>query len=137
MQSSVEVIQDDIEPRRKMPVSTGRPTKMTKEVIQKLESAYLIGATDQQACLTAGISETALYAWQRKNPTFEVRKRMLQSSLALKAKASLDKHIPRDGKLALDVIERLEKDKWSLRTELTGSDGTPIAFTFAPPSNDQ
>ena len=132
MQTSVEVIQDEIEIRR-MPVSTGRPTKMTKETIAKLEQAYSVGATDQQACLQAGINEATLYRWEKKNPSFSNRKKALQANLAYKAKLSLDKHIPRDGKLALDVIERLEKDKWSLRTELTGNEGAPLTFSWIAP----
>lgn len=130
-----QVVPEDIEPKRQMPRSTGRPTKMTKEVIAKLESAYSVGANDTQACFIAGISEDTLRRYIAKNPMFAIRKKGLEQMLAFKAKASLDKHIPKDGKLALDVIERLEKDKWSLRTEVTGNDGQPLSFTFVPPSD--
>lgn len=112
----------------------GRPTKFTKDVLDKLKDAYLAHATDEQACLMAGITQQALYKYQQRNPEFVDIKRAWKSNLAFQAKRSIQKHIPRDGKLALDVIERLEKNDWSLRTELTGSDGTPIQFTFAPPT---
>ena len=135
MQTSVEVLPYEIEeaPRRVMPRSTGRPTKFTREVLDKLQDAYLAQATDEQACLLAGITQSALYKYQQRHPEFLTAKKAWQSMLAMQAKKSLQKHIPRDGKLALDVIERLEKDKWSLRTELTGNEGAPLTFSWIAP----
>ena len=119
--------------KRVMPKSTGRPTKVTQEVIRTLEQAYLNDATDVQACLMAGISEDTLQRYMKRNPSFRERKKALASNMALQAKLSLLKHIPRDGKLALDVVERLEKERYSLRTELTGAEGKDFTFKFVEP----
>jgi len=43
------------------PNKGGRPTKMTPEVIAKLEYAFAISCTDQQACIYAEISVDTLY----------------------------------------------------------------------------
>lgn len=109
---------------------TGRPTKMTPETVKKLEEAYLLHATDLQACFNAGITLPTLYDYQKKHPEFLLKKQALKGSLALKAKASLAKHIPHDGDLALKTLERIEKDTFSLRTEITGAEGNAISFSF-------
>ncbi len=133
MQTSViQVTEDMIEPVKKI----GRPTKFTQEVLDKLRNAYLINATDGQACLQAGITEDALYKYQQRHPEFVSLKNAWKQDLAFKAKYSLSKHIPRDGDLALRVLERVEKDNWSLRTEHTGESGQPITFTWAKPQLD-
>jgi hypothetical protein len=59
---------------------------MTKETIDKLEQAYLINATDKQACLHAGIAVDTLYKYQRENPDFIQRKQALKENLAFVAK---------------------------------------------------
>lgn len=134
--TSVQVLEpDDIEepPKKIMPRSPGRPTKFTKEVLDILRESYLAQATDEQACLMAGITQQALYKYQQRHPEFVDRKKAWKSNLAFQAKKSIQKHIPRDGKLALDVIERLEKKDWSLRTEITGAEGEPFTFSFVKP----
>lgn len=56
-------------------------------VLAKLEAAFSIGATDQEACLQADISVDSLYYYQNKNPEFSKRKEMLKSKLVLKARS--------------------------------------------------
>jgi uncharacterized protein with von Willebrand factor type A (vWA) domain len=41
----------------------GRPTKMTKEVVRKLEHAFMLGCTDAEACCHADISHSTPYAY--------------------------------------------------------------------------
>jgi hypothetical protein len=48
----------------------GRPTVMTKQVLQKLEIAFKIGASDRLACYFAGISERTFYNYCEKYPDF-------------------------------------------------------------------
>jgi len=131
--TSVQIYQGEVieRPNRK----PGRPTKMTPDTIAKLEQAFAEGQTDLQACFTAGIGTDTLYRYIEQHPEYEARKNALKGNIAVQAKKSILKHIPRDGKLALDVIERLEKNEWSLRTEITGAEGEPMSFTFVPPKS--
>jgi len=114
-------------PRKKL----GRPTVMTPEVIEKLESAFLLGCTDNEACFIADISPAALYQYQEANPIFTERKLLLKENQIYLARESVAKGIKRDPKLALSFLERKLKSEFSLRTELTGADGkdlTPISI---------
>lgn len=71
----------------------GRPTIMTKDVLQKLEDAFMYCFTDEEACLFAGISPRTLYNYQEKNPEFVQRKQQLRLTPNLAAKKELVKGI--------------------------------------------
>lgn len=98
----------------------GRPPKLTQETINKLEEAFLVGANDMQACFYAGISDTALYNYQKKHPEYVYRKQALKQSLQLRAKhalaASIDSGDVNDAKW---LLERKEKDEYSTATKTT------------------
>ncbi len=128
MTTLVEIAPDDIETAAKR--KTGRPTKVTPETLAKLERAWLEGANDVEACFIAGIAPSALYAYQEKNPEYTLRKDALKNNIAFNAKKTIGKAIKRDPHLALDVVSRLQKDQWSLRTELTGAEGKDFTFRF-------
>ncbi len=63
----------------------GRPTIMTQAVLNKLEAAWSVGATDKMACFYAGISHQALYNYQNDHPEFVERKEGLKEKMVLKA----------------------------------------------------
>jgi hypothetical protein len=67
----------------------GRPTVMTKDVVNKLEYAFSLGCTDVQACLYAGISKQTLYDYQDKTPGFTDRKQTLKENPVLLAKENV------------------------------------------------
>ena len=96
---------------------TGRKSVMTPETIEKLEQAFLYGATDKEACLVADISPAALYQYQEKNPKFTERKAMLKEMPVYQAREAVIKSFRRDPNLALKYLERKKKDEFSLRTE--------------------
>lgn len=104
----------------------GRPTKMTKATIQKLETAFLMGCTDLEACLVADISKSTLYSYIEENSEFSDRKEVLKQNPVMKARkvvlSALD-----DGDLntAHRVIDRKEGSK--VKQEITGADGAPVA----------
>lgn len=64
----------------------GRPTVMTAETLAKLEEAFLVGATDLQACFYAGIGARTLYEYQEENPEYAQRKAALKENLQFRAK---------------------------------------------------
>lgn len=56
----------------------GRPTKITPEVLLKLEDAFSNALPDREACFYAGIGKTAFYNYQKENPEFAERKESLK-----------------------------------------------------------
>ena len=70
----------------------------------KLEQAFAIGCTDEEACIVAGISKGTLYGYIEQDPDFHERKEELKQFPVIKAKHS--------------VVSRLRKDvatsKWDL-----------------------
>lgn len=67
----------------------GRPPVVTKEVLRKLEEAFIHAFTDKEACLYADISTTALYDYCQDHPAFAERKETLKMSPRLHAKRTI------------------------------------------------
>ncbi len=67
----------------------GRPEKIDKDVLQKLEDAFAFCYTDEEASLYAGISPRTLYNYQNKHPEFIQRKEALRLTPNLAAKKEL------------------------------------------------
>lgn len=84
----------------------GRPTVITKEVLQKLEWFFSIGATDREACSGAGIALQTLYNYQNKTEGFLEQKASWKDRPILKARATVMKALGSDPKLAFKYLER-------------------------------
>ena len=114
--------------------NAGRPTVMTDEVIRKLEAAFLVGATDLEACVAGDISKTSLYKYCEENPEFAERKETLKNQPTLKAKVIVSKALDDDDlNTAHRVIDRKEGQK--IKQEVSGPNGGPIehtTFNFIP-----
>lgn len=107
--------------------SVGRPTKMTKELIGKLEDAFSRGYTDTQACIHANIACSTLYDYCNLYPEFSERKEELKANPVLLAKNNIyDKIVEGDKDVSKWYLERKAKDEFSTRSEVTGKDGGAI-----------
>lgn len=84
---------------------SGRKTVMTEHVLGKLEHAFSMGCTDLEACLHADIHPDTLYEYQRKNPEFSERKKLLKSKLILKARETIARNMD-DVKIAKWFLEK-------------------------------
>lgn len=101
----------------------GRPTKMTPETIRKLETAFLLGCTDQEACFAADITLSTLYLYGQNNPEFSDRKELLKQNPIYKArKVIVDALDDNDIATANKVIDRKEGSKIAV----TGANGGPV-----------
>lgn len=80
----------------------GRPPKITKDVLAKLEDAFRFTYTDEEACLYAGINPSTLYRYQERNPEFSKRKEQLRLAPNLVAKQVLVEGLQKN----------LEQAKW-------------------------
>lgn len=56
----------------------GRPPKIDKNTLTKLEDAFSLGMSDDNACSYAEIDPRTLYRYQEKNPEYSQRKAMLK-----------------------------------------------------------
>lgn len=118
----------------------GRPTIMTDETVQKLEYAFALGCSDEEACFYANIVKQTLYSYQKKNPKFIDRKEALKTRPIFLARETLIKGIQNDPDLALKMLERKKKDEFSMRMEQDiTSDGKgiqPILVKFLDKPDD-
>lgn len=104
----------------------GRPTVMTDHVLSMLRAAFLIGATDEEACAYAEIGTTAFYAYQAENPEFAEKKDRWKQQPILQAKQTVVGALKSDKDTAKWYLERKKKDEFSTRQEVTGADGDAV-----------
>lgn len=107
----------------------GRPTILTKDVVNKLEQAFSMGCSDLEACFYADISKQTLYNYQAKHPEFVDRKERLKERMIFKARTVIaDALNKNDENTAKWYLERKKKDEFSTRSEnLMGNiDETPF-----------
>lgn len=91
-----------------------RPKKITKDVVQKLEDAFLKGLSDNEACIYAGIAKQTLYNYCAEKPGFLDRKEMLKDGVKMRAKMNIAKEIE-NGDVALSkwYLVRKCRDEFS------------------------
>ena len=95
----------------------GRPPKIDKDTLGKLESAFKMGATDREACYYANINPDTLYEYQKKNPNFTEQKEAWKQNPVLKAKHTIYKNLD-DAKTAQWYLERKCKEEFSTQSKL-------------------
>lgn len=103
----------------------GRPTVMTKDTLQKLRQAFLMGFNDEESCAYANIAPQTLYNYQEKNPDFLEYKEVWKQNPILKAKAVLYNSLSKTD-TAQWYLERKLKGEFALRQEITGANGDPV-----------
>jgi hypothetical protein len=65
----------------------GRPSKLTPQVVTKLEAAFNMGYNDTEAALYADISRKTLYEWLVDKPDFRYKINQARSQPNIRAKA--------------------------------------------------
>ena len=123
----------------------GRPTKkaqkakkisegMTKnhpELVKKLEEAFAIDASVEEACFYAGISRQTFYTWINKNKELRDRLEGLRNKPVLKARQTIVKNLD-EVDTAKWYAERKRKSEFSTRVEQTGAGGGPLEVELTP-----
>lgn len=115
----------------------GRPSKITAEIVAKLEQAYKIGANDTEACLHAGIDRTTLFRYEQSNPDFSNKKAEWKRNPILKAKYTIYQNLE-DPSVAKWLLERKD-DEFKNKQEISGNVSViPTEFNILPVrSNDE
>lgn len=104
----------------------GRPTKMTPETVKKLDDAFLLGCTDEEACFYAEISKQTLYNYQDANPEYVDRKERLKQNPFFKARQSILSGITDSADIALKFMERKKKDEFGTKQNIEHSGNISI-----------
>ena len=76
-----------------MAKEVGRPTKMTDETVMKLEQAFAIDATVEEACSYADISRNTFYVWLKEHEEYQDRIDELRQRPMLKARQTIVKSL--------------------------------------------
>lgn len=105
-----------------------RPTVMTQEVIDKLEYAFALGCSDNEACLHADISPATLYNHQEKHPEFLERKTLLKDRPLFLAREAVLKGFRHDPNLGLKYLERKLRNEFSLKVEQDLNHSGEVSF---------
>lgn len=103
----------------------GRPPKLTPETVSKLEQAFSLDCTVEEACFFADISRTTYYEWIKENPELSDRFEALRQKPVLAARMTVvdSLHQPH---YAFEYLKRKRKQEFSDRQEVTGADGQPV-----------
>lgn len=109
--------------------NSGRPTVITPEAILKLEQAFAIDASVEEACAFAGISRAPFYQWLSKNPEYKDRIETLRQQPVLKARNTVVSSL-NDVHSAQWYLARKKKSEFAERVENTGADGKPLVIQF-------
>lgn len=90
----------------------GRPTVMTESVVGKLEQAFAIDCTVEEACSYANISRDAFYDYLKKEPPFSDRIEELRQHPVLKARQTVSDKLGESYQNAMDYLKRKKRDEF-------------------------
>jgi len=95
--------------------------KRTPEIKKKLEEAFALDATQEEACAYAGVSRPFLNRWWKDDPELRIRMEALRNNPTLLARQSVIRAMKNDGKLALKYLERKRKKEFSPQVDIHAS----------------
>lgn len=98
--------------------------KYSEIAVKKLEEAFSIDATVNEACFYAGISKQTLYNWYEKDPSLKVKLDRLRHNPVLKARQEVVKRIPESYQNAMDYLKRKRKNEFG--DIAIGTDDAPL-----------
>ena len=90
-------------------------------VVKKLDEAFALGCSDEEACIYADISKQTLYNFQDKNQEFLDRKQLLKSRPVLLARQAVINGFNSNPNLALKFLERRKRDEFDPRADTVSS----------------
>lgn len=105
-----------------------RPTKLTKTVVKKLEEAFVLGASIEEACFYADITKQTYYNWKDENEELFDRFMALRLSPVLKARKALVEGLENNPNLALRYLERKRRDEFSKYAKKTEEEGMEVTL---------
>ena len=116
--------------RAKRPKSSnvgGRPTVFTQDVVAKLEQAFAIDCTVEEACSYADISRDAFYDYLKREPKFSDRIADLRNRPILKARQTIVTKLGESYSNSIDYLKRKRPTEFADKPDPMG---TVINFNF-------
>lgn len=105
-------------------------SKLTPFNIEKMASAYSIGATDAEVAVYLDVTIRTITNWRKKNPTLFLHLDGLKNRPILKARQEVVAGLEGNPEFALKYLERKKKDEFSLRTEITAKGGADLVNRY-------
>jgi len=105
--------------------SQGKFTNLAEKSVKKLEEAFMMDCTVEEACLFADISKQTFYNWVNDNPKMKERFDALRHQPFLKARRTIMDSLE-SPQYAFEYMKRKKKDEFSERAELTGKEGKDL-----------
>ena len=102
-----------------------RPTKMTPEVLRKLETAFTKGCTDTEACCYADIGVRTLYDYCEKHEAFSHRKEKLKDMPLMKARFIINDSLDEQSLATANKVIDREVGK---KIQITGANGGALEW---------
>jgi hypothetical protein len=99
----------------------GRPTKLTEEVVRKLEEVFALDGTVEEACFYAGISRQTYYEWIKENTELNDKFQALRERPILKARQTVVKSLDQP-EYAFKYLERKKKKEFGNNLDVTSGD---------------
>jgi hypothetical protein len=96
----------------------GRPSVIDEIVLAKLEYAFSMDATNKEACVFAGISEDALYDYNKKHPEFTDRIDMLKELPVMIARETITRALKSDPEMAMKYVKNKRNNEFNERKEV-------------------
>lgn len=103
----------------------GRPSVMTPETLAKLEEGFLMGFTDREASLFAGINPSTLYRYCEDNPEYSERKELLKENVKMIAKKNIYTEIGAGDKQLSQWYTERRDPEFKAKQDIT-TDNQPI-----------
>lgn len=103
-----------------------RPSKQTIDIVNKLEYAFSIGATIEEACFYADISRQSFYNWKLIDPQLFDRFESLKLRPILQARETVAKALKTNPNIAFKFLERKRKEEFGLKDERIANDSQAI-----------
>lgn len=100
-------------------------TKLTPEVVQKLEDVFSLDGTVEEACFYANVSRQTYYNWIDEFPELVERFDTLRQKPYLKARQTIVQSLGKESG-AQWYLERKKKKEFAQRTEVTGEEGQAV-----------
>lgn len=102
----------------------GRPSKMTEEVVSKLEAAAAKDCSVSEMCLYANISRNTYYEWMKEKPGLSDRLEQLRFTPFLKARNTIIKALD-NPQYAFEYMKRKKRKEFGDNMDHT-TDGKPM-----------
>jgi hypothetical protein len=97
----------------RIPKARGRPTLYTEALVTRLCGLIASGMSIEGACALCGISHDTYAAWQRCRPGFKRRVMVADAECEKTLVESAMRGASKDGKLAIQVLERRHGARWA------------------------